>query len=211
MLRKSPFIIPAQPVLRAHPPKGELWLHEVKFDGYRAQLHKDGDTVTIYSKSGADFTQRFASIAQALTKLPAASAIIDCEIVACTDEGAPNFQLLHSRKFSQECLCAWCFDLLKFDGNQMRLMPLIVRKMNLARCCADIRMTSCGTRSRSTIQKYSCRSATRTASRASSRRKKMRPTARQERLDQGQDRHLARGQQRPRRPLQPPLALAFSS
>ena len=51
--RTSPFLIPAQPVLRDRPPKGDGWVHEVKFDGYRVQLHKDGNDVdAIYSRNG---------------------------------------------------------------------------------------------------------------------------------------------------------------
>jgi ATP-dependent DNA ligase len=37
-------------------------LHEVKFDGWRAQLHKSGDEVTIYTRNGYDYTKRFPSI-----------------------------------------------------------------------------------------------------------------------------------------------------
>ena len=77
MLRKSLFIVPAQPALKAAPPKGDQWLHEVKFDGYRVQLHLTEGAVTIFSKNGADFTNRFPRIAAALTELPVKSAVID--------------------------------------------------------------------------------------------------------------------------------------
>jgi ATP dependent DNA ligase domain len=49
--RSSPFTVPAQPTPRHRPPKGEQWLHEVKFDGYRVQLHKAGEDVVIYSRT----------------------------------------------------------------------------------------------------------------------------------------------------------------
>lgn len=83
VLRTSPFLIPAQPVLRDRPPKGDGWLHEVKFDGYRVQLHKDGNDVAIYSRNGVDFTSRFSAIAHALKHLPTRTLIIDAEAVAC--------------------------------------------------------------------------------------------------------------------------------
>ena len=76
-MRSSPFITPAQPTLRDRPPKGEAWLHEVKFDGYRVQLHKAGKDVVIFSRNGADFTSRWPAIAYALQPLPARTAIID--------------------------------------------------------------------------------------------------------------------------------------
>ena len=81
MPRTSLFISPAQPALRDRPPKGHGWVHEVKFDGYRVQLHKAGTDVVIFSRNGADFTSRWA-IVYALQHLPAKSAAIDAEVVA---------------------------------------------------------------------------------------------------------------------------------
>ena len=69
MLRPSIFISPCEPTQRDRPPKGDVWLHEVKFDGYRVQLHKDGKEVAIYSRNGIDFTSRFPVIAYALAHL----------------------------------------------------------------------------------------------------------------------------------------------
>ena len=57
------FILPALPKLKASPPTGEGWSYEVKFDGYRVQLHKVDKVATIYSKSGALLTSRFPPIA----------------------------------------------------------------------------------------------------------------------------------------------------
>ena len=62
MLRKSPFIIPSAPVLAKGPPTGREWLHEVKFDGWRAQLHLAGGKATVYSRNGVDLTCRSAII-----------------------------------------------------------------------------------------------------------------------------------------------------
>ena len=58
MLRKTPFILPSAPVLKA-PPSGAGWIHEIKFDGWRVQLHKDGEAATLYSQRGYDLTRRF--------------------------------------------------------------------------------------------------------------------------------------------------------
>jgi ATP-dependent DNA ligase len=76
------FIAPAIPRLRASPPTGEGWLHEVKLDGFRVQLHKHSQVATVYSKNGADFTRRFPAIAAAVLALPVGSCIIDGELVA---------------------------------------------------------------------------------------------------------------------------------
>jgi bifunctional non-homologous end joining protein LigD len=63
------------------PPTGDGWIHEVKFDGYRIQAHVANDDVTLYSKNGHHFTDRFPTIAYALRDLPAKAAVIDAELV----------------------------------------------------------------------------------------------------------------------------------
>lgn len=45
-----PFIKPCEPTLRDRLPKGEGWLYEVKFDGYRVQVHKAGSSITLYAR-----------------------------------------------------------------------------------------------------------------------------------------------------------------
>jgi ATP-dependent DNA ligase len=43
------FVIPAQPVLASRPPSGPDWVHEIKHDGYRMIVHRDGPAVRLYS------------------------------------------------------------------------------------------------------------------------------------------------------------------
>src|SRR6185312_11949167 len=100
---KARFITPSAPVLKAAPPSGGGWLHEVKFDGWRAQLHKQGDDVTIYSRNGSNYTRRFPAIRDSLISLPARSAIIDAEIVVCDSDGKPNFQALMNGARTELC------------------------------------------------------------------------------------------------------------
>jgi bifunctional non-homologous end joining protein LigD len=130
MLKRAAFIPPSNSARRAEPPEGDGWLHEIKFDGYRAQLHKDGDDVILLSKSGKDFTARFKGIAKAVALLPVEHAIIDAEVVASDAEGRPDFRALHSG--AKEGLCAWCFDLLALDGESLVRQPLTVRRARLA-------------------------------------------------------------------------------
>jgi ATP dependent DNA ligase domain len=63
VLRAPSFIAPCEPTLRDRLPKGEGWRYEVKFDGYRMQVHKTGRTVTLYTRNGADWTERFPHLA----------------------------------------------------------------------------------------------------------------------------------------------------
>jgi bifunctional non-homologous end joining protein LigD len=129
--RSPRFILPAQPVQRDRPPKGAEWVHEVKFDGYRCQLHRTGKDARVYSKNGSDFNSRFPVIRQAPLALPCKSLIIDTEAVALTPAGVPDFRALHSGNYTQDMLCAWCFDLLELNDQDLRALPLVVRKMKL--------------------------------------------------------------------------------
>ena len=75
------FIEPCSPIVAKAVPTGADWLHEVKFDGYRVQIHKAGKDVVIFSGIGHDFTFRFDTIAFVLRDLPTKAAVLDGEIV----------------------------------------------------------------------------------------------------------------------------------
>ncbi len=85
---RIPFIPVANPRLRSAPPTGPEWLHEVKFDGFRVQLHKAGADVRLYSRNGKDFIDRFPSIVAAVRRLRTNQAVIDGELWAakCTEQ-----------------------------------------------------------------------------------------------------------------------------
>jgi bifunctional non-homologous end joining protein LigD len=123
------FIPIASPKLRPAPPTGADWLHEVKFDGFRIQLHKAGDQVRLFSRNGKDFTERYPSIVAAVLGLGAKSAAIDGELVSCDPEGKPDFYALMRRRTSG--LCVWCFDLLTLNERDLRSLPLEQRKAKL--------------------------------------------------------------------------------
>jgi bifunctional non-homologous end joining protein LigD len=112
--KRIAFIEPSAPVLRREPPIGPEWLHEVKHDGWRAQLHVSDSKSIIYSKRGIDLTCRFRPIAIASATLPCNSAVIDAELVACDEAGLPSFGALMTG--APHGCCAWCFDLLELDG-----------------------------------------------------------------------------------------------
>ena len=99
------FIAPSSPVLKSGPPSGGEWIHEVKFDGWRLQLHKDGDAVTLFGRRGSDLTKRFREVRDAVVALPCFAAIIDAEVVVCDSDGKPDFSALMAR--STESLCCW--------------------------------------------------------------------------------------------------------
>jgi bifunctional non-homologous end joining protein LigD len=125
------FIPPCSPIRAKEVPAGDGWLHEVKFDGYRAQVHKVGSRVVIYSRNGHDFTERFPSIAQLLHELPAKSAALDGEVVASDADGRPNFARLHVRWTRPAAIHLWAFDLLALNGDDWRPQPLVKRQTRL--------------------------------------------------------------------------------
>src|SRR5436309_6010705 len=82
--RKAPFpgfIEPCHPTLREAAPAGEEWLHEIKSDGYRAQVHVRGGKATIFSREGVNWTTQLAAIANAAVRLPVGDAILDGEAI----------------------------------------------------------------------------------------------------------------------------------
>jgi bifunctional non-homologous end joining protein LigD len=117
--------------LRVRPLARHAWLHEVKFDGYRCQLRKADDEVVIFSKNGHEFTNRFPGIRDAMLTLPCKQAVIDGEVVACKEDGTPDFRALHSGNYTQEILCVCAFDLMELDGHDLRPFPLVAPKQKL--------------------------------------------------------------------------------
>ena len=134
-----PFIQPAQPSVRTDPPRGDRWLHEVKFDGWRIQLHKLDRDVAIYTKNGHDYARVFPAIAEAVAHLPVRSIVIDGELTACNERGLPDFRALHFRDVHDAELCVWAFDLLHLNGKDSRDLPLVTRKLALEKLVYKVR------------------------------------------------------------------------
>lgn len=126
---RSIYILPSLPVLKDRPPTGDRWIHEIKFDGWRAQLRKRGERVVIFSRNGHDFTHRFPEIRDSTACLPGPFAVLDAEIIACDQQGLPDFRALMGG--AEHGLCAWCFDLMALEGKDLRTRPLLERRIHL--------------------------------------------------------------------------------
>jgi bifunctional non-homologous end joining protein LigD len=124
------FIKPQLATLKARAPSGDQWLHEVKFDGYRVQVHLNRGRKKVYTRNGLDWTKRFSIIAGALD-IPG-QAIIDGEVVVIKD-GRTNFSGLQAElaRGDQDNLIFYAFDLLWRDGD-LRKFPQIERKQRLS-------------------------------------------------------------------------------
>jgi bifunctional non-homologous end joining protein LigD len=95
--QRGRFIVPSAPVLKAAPPSGPDWIHEVKFDGWRVQLDKFGNDAIVLSRNNRELTRRFRSVRDSLLALSAHSTIIDGELVACDTNDKPDFKALMGR------------------------------------------------------------------------------------------------------------------
>ncbi|WP_109808327.1 DNA ligase D [Sphingosinithalassobacter portus] len=118
-------------------PAGDRWLHEVKYDGYRALLAIGKGGPRIYTRSGLDWTDKFPGIAEAAASVAAGSALIDGEIVAFR-EGRPDFSTLQDAiSAGGDALTLFAFDLLACDGEDLTDLPQIQRKERLRPLLTD--------------------------------------------------------------------------
>jgi bifunctional non-homologous end joining protein LigD len=125
------FVPPCLPTKATTPPTGELWLHEIKHDGFRVIARKHDGRVKLYSRPGNDLTHRFPLIVEALSRLRSRSCIIDGEAVACGDDGVPSFDRIRYRRHDASVFL-YAFDLIEVNGDDLRREPLEVRKATLA-------------------------------------------------------------------------------
>lgn len=128
----SRFIPPCQPMPRSTPPRGPGRSHEIKFDGWRLQLHKVGENVRLLSRDAHDLSSSFPAIVSAMATLPADTAILDGELVTMDAEGLPDFRALHRRSAGAP-LAVWLFDLLELNGRDARGLALEERRHCLER------------------------------------------------------------------------------
>ena len=113
-------------------PDGEDWLYEVKFDGYRALVIKNGDRVEIRSRNDKDLTSAYPGIAAAARKLVARQATVDGEVVAVDANGRPSFQALqHRSAHPGHTVVFYAFDLLHLNGRDLTGELLDARRHRL--------------------------------------------------------------------------------
>jgi ATP-dependent DNA ligase len=100
-------------------PAAPEWFHEVKYDGYRLRVERDGKRVRLITKGGYDWTKRFPWIVQAALKNRQSHFVIDGEAVILGIDGRSDFNALHSNRQNSEVqLCA--FDVLAIGGDAQR-------------------------------------------------------------------------------------------
>jgi bifunctional non-homologous end joining protein LigD len=113
-------------------PEGDHWLYEVKLDGYRALIIKNGARVDLVSRNEKELTKTYPAVTAAAQRLKADSAVIDGEIVAVDASGRPSFQALqHRGAHPGFAVVFYAFDLLHLDGQDLTRLPLDDRRNRL--------------------------------------------------------------------------------
>ncbi len=130
-------------VMNAEPCEGPFsqpgWVFEIKYDGYRLLGDTRDGAARLISRNGNNLTHVFPEVAQALAKLPYGAAILDGEVVVNGPGGLPSFQLIQKRgrlerhgdiaRAAVALPATWyAFDLLAFEGYDLRGLPLLERK-----------------------------------------------------------------------------------
>jgi bifunctional non-homologous end joining protein LigD len=114
-------------------------VHELKLDGYRIQAHLHGGRVTLYTRSGFDWTSRFATIAADVARLRAGNLVLDGEIISADPDGRPNFSALQDdlKRGRHNRFVYYAFDLLHLGGYDTRPASLTERKRVLQSVLGD--------------------------------------------------------------------------
>jgi bifunctional non-homologous end joining protein LigD len=129
------FVPPSLATLQSAAPAGEGWVHEIKFDGYRIQARLDHREVRLLTRKGLDWTSKFPNVAAAVAKLRVGTALIDGEVVVEDENGMSSFSALQAalKAGERNRFVYHVFDLLHRDGRDLRTLPLVERKAELAR------------------------------------------------------------------------------
>jgi bifunctional non-homologous end joining protein LigD len=123
------FIEPALATSVDKTPSGDRWIHEIKFDGYRVQVHLANTEIKVFTRRGHDWIHRFKKIASDAWHIAAGSAIIDGEVVVPAADGSTDFSVLQNElKGRSTKIVLVAFDLLYLNGYDLRKLPLTQRK-----------------------------------------------------------------------------------
>lgn len=108
-------------------PAGADWLYELKLDGYRTLVVKKRGEVTLFSRRGNNLNGRFPTIAGAFSFL-SDDAMLDGELVVLDEDGKPSFSALQNSRFTPDALYFYVFDLLAYQGKDLRKLLLLERR-----------------------------------------------------------------------------------
>ena len=129
---RATFVPPMAAELVDRLPEGQDWMYELKLDGYRALIIKNGDEIRLRSRNDKDLTRAYPEIERAARRLGAQSAVVDGEVVAVDLNGHPSFQALqHRSAHPSHAIVFYAFDLLHLNGESLETRPLKERRAKL--------------------------------------------------------------------------------
>jgi bifunctional non-homologous end joining protein LigD len=108
-------------------PAGPDWFHEIKHDGYRLIVQREGRRVRLFTRNGNDWTARYPLIVQAALKNRQTSFVIDGEAVLLGVDGISDFNGLHSRRHDDE-VQLYAFDILAVEGEDLESASTFTQK-----------------------------------------------------------------------------------
>jgi bifunctional non-homologous end joining protein LigD len=113
-------------------PEGDIWVYELKLDGYRAQAIRDRNGIRILSRNGKDLTKKFPFVSRDLLEAISPDTAIDGELVAFDDKGELSFNALQNAG-SGTHVVFFAFDVLVSEGTDVKGLPLRERRNLLER------------------------------------------------------------------------------
>jgi ATP-dependent DNA ligase len=114
---------PAIPTRGTKVPASPEWIHEVKYDGFRLIVHRNGERVRLLTRNGHDWSGRYPWIVESAFKNRSRHFVIDGEAVVLGVDGVADFNALYSRQHDEE-VQLYAFDVLALDGDDLRTLPL---------------------------------------------------------------------------------------
>jgi len=108
-------------------PDGTGWIYELKLDGYRVLVLKTRGNVTLFSRRGNNFSNNYPTITRAFSFLPD-DTMVDGELVVLDEQGRPSFSALQKSRFTPNALQFYVFDVLTYQGWDLRKLPLVERR-----------------------------------------------------------------------------------
>src|SRR5215212_6420234 len=112
--RPSGFVEPCRPSKATAPPSGPEWVHEIKHDGFRLLVRREGPRVRCFTRGGFDWADRFPAIVEAGSRLRAQSFLIDGEVIVCRADGLSDFDALRYRRAGHSATLV-AFDLIQLQ------------------------------------------------------------------------------------------------
>ena len=112
-------------------PRGNDWIYEIKWDGYRIVATVAGGEPDLRTRKDQDYTKRFENVAKELVKaLKTPDCVVDGEVCALDDQGRPSFSAMQQGKPGTP-IVYFVFDLLEVDGEPIVDLPLEERRERL--------------------------------------------------------------------------------